>query len=475
MINTLRDGIIFKVLNEHKLEGIYFAAMEVLRRTGINVGVAEALELYKKAGCMVDGNRVRIPTRLIQNAVDSVPKRVTVCDRNGNPAMYLEGHNAYFGTGGDCANVIDLETGERRDGTYQDTVNFAKLVDTLPNIDFVMNMPIARDLPQSNSDLFHFKAMLENTTKPIIYSAWNVANLDSIIKICDAVSGSHDKFLMHPFAVFLAAEVSPLQITSEYAPLALYAAEKGIPQICGLSAIAGATAPITLAGAMTQALAEQLNMLLLSQLKNEGTPMIFHCAGPIPLDMSTLIGSYSSPEFVIFMAAMTEMAHFLGLPVFSFGGCSDSKIFDEQASLEGAMSMLVSAMAGGNLIHDVGYVEYGLTASLEMLTVMDEVAGFVKHMLGGVEVNPDTLLLNAIDEVGPGGDYLSHPSTLARFRSNWRPEIIDRQNYGDWDSTGRLTLGTRAKNNVRNILESHRPEPLEEELKATINEIIKAT
>ena len=472
MINNWGDGPVYRVLSDKKKEEIYLAAQEVLRRTGVKVTVPEAMELFKKAGCWVDGERVRIPGRLIDWALSVVPRRVTVCDREGNPAMYLEDGKAYYGTGGDCPTVIDPYTGERRRGRLQDVVDFARVTDALPNIDFVLNMAIAQDMPQAVSDLYHFEAMVNNTTKPLLYSAWSVENLQAIVEMCEVIAGGAEAFQRNPFAVFLVAEVSPLQITPGYAPLALFAAEKGLPVVVGLSAIAGGTAPVTLAGAMVQAQAELLTMLLLSQLKREGTPVIFHTAGPIPMDMSAMTASYGSPEFALFMGSMTEMAHYYGVPVFSFAGCSDSKCFDEQASMEGALTMFISAIAGGNLIHDVGYIESGLTSSFEMLVVMDEMAGYVKRMLGGIEVNPESLALDVIDRVGPGGEYLTDEYTLKHFRENWAPKLLDRSSYGTWCERGGRTLGQRAHERVLELLETYQAKPLDEDTRARISEIV---
>jgi len=333
-------------------------------------------------------------------------------------------------------------------------------------------MAIAQELPQSVSDLYHFEAMLNNTTKPLLFSAWNLQNLKAITEMCEIVAGGEEAFQRTPFAVLFGAEPSPLQISFEYAPKMLWLAGKGLPVIFAPTEAAGGTAPVTLAGAMVQGQAEMMASLLLVQLKREGAPFICSTSCPIPMDMSSMTASYASPEFNLFICAMTEMAHYHGLPIFSFGGCSDSKCFDEQASLEGAMSMFLSALSGGNLIHDVGYVESGLTSSYEMLAVMDEVAGFVKRILGGIEVSPQMLALDVIDEVGPGGEYLTHTHTYQHFRKNWVPKLLDRNNYSVWQERGGTTLRERAHKRVLSILDSHEPTPLDARVKMRISKIV---
>jgi trimethylamine--corrinoid protein Co-methyltransferase len=472
MIKNWGKGPEYRVLSDKKKEEIYLAALEVLRRTGLKVKVPEALELLRKAGCWVDGDRVRIPAHLIDWAIRAAPRRITLCDRDGTPAMYLEDGKSYFGTGGDCPTVIDPYTGERRQGMLQDVVDFARVADALPNIDFVLNMSIAQDVDQSVSDLYHFEAMVNNTKKPILYSAWNVETLKATVEMCEVISGGAEAFRRSPFAILFGANVSPLQITQEYTPMALYIAEKGLPLVCAPSEIAGGTAPVTLAGAMVQGQAEMLAMLLIVQLKREGTPFIFSVCGPIPMDMSTMTASYASPEFALTMGSMAEMAQYHGIPTFGFAGCSDSKCFDEQASMEGALTMLISALSGGNLIHDVGYIESGLTSSFEMLVVMDEMAGYVKRLMGGIEVNPETLALDVIDRVGPSGEYLSDEHTYDHFRENWMPGLLDRNTYSTWCEQGKLTLRQRANKKVLELLEIYQTEPLVEDIKTKLSEIV---
>ena len=472
MIGNWQDAPVYRVLTDKKKEQIYLAALEILRRTGLEVSVPAALQLFKKAGCWIDGNRVRIPASLVRWALSIAPSRIVMCDRAGDPAMYLEDGRAYFGTGGDCPTTIDLQTGERRHGELQDVVNFTRVTDALPNIDFVLNMAQAHDVPAAVSDLYHFEAMVNNTTKPIVYSAWNVENLKAIVDMCYAIAGGEEAFRRSPFAVLFGAEVSPLQMTNEFTPMALYTAERGLPLVFSPSPIAGGTAPVTLAGTMAQGHAEMLAMLVLVQLKREGTPYAIDVCGPQPMDMSSMTASYASPEFALEMGAMAEMAHYYGLPVMGFAGCSDSKCFDEQASMEGALTMLVSAMSGANLIHDVGYLEYGLTSSLEMLVVMDEVAGYVKRLLNGIEVNVETLALDVIDRVGPGGEFLTDEHTLRHFRRNWFPKLLDRRSYQTWRQNGSLTLRERAHNRVVSLLETHEPKPLGEAGRAAISAIL---
>jgi len=230
---------------------------------------------------------------------------------------------------------------------------------------------------------------------------------------------------------------------------------------------------VTLAAAMVQINGDMLSGLLLSQLQREGTPYILFAGCPQPMDMRTMIASYASPEFLLFQTGLTQLQHHLGLPTFGTAGCSDSKVFDQQAALEGAMSMMISVLSGANLIHDVGYIEYGSTSCFEQVVTMDEVAGELRFMLNGIRIDRDNLALDVIDEVGPGGQYVTHEHTLRHFREGFRPKVIgNRETFEVWSERGSKTLGDRAHARVLEILRTHVPKPLPDATVAALDKII---
>ncbi len=461
-----------QVLSADQKTQVHQATLELLRRTGVQVRVAQVRELLAKAGCWMDGERVRIPSHLIEWAIRTAPHRVVLCDRNGNPAMHLEGRKGYYGTGSDTPFVIDAYTGERRQAVLADVANVARLVDALPHIDFLMCMGIASDVTESISDLYHFREMVSHTAKPIVYTAWNRRNLESIIEMAEAVAGGAEALRRSPFCALYSEPISPLTHAEDSCEKLLYIAGKGLPVVYTPGMMIGGSAPVTVAGALVQANAEQLSGLLICQLIREGAPMI-GAGGILYMDMARGLISYAAPEFMLAMAALSEMCHFYGLPIFSFSGCSDSKLFDQQAAAEGSLWMLITALSGGNLIHDVGYIEGGLTTSYEMLVAMDEVAGLVKRFMRGVEINEETLALEVIDRVGPGGHFVAEEHTFRHFRQNWAPKLFDRATRGEWEAGGELTMGERATARVRAIFEQHTPSPLEPAARAKMDAVIR--
>jgi trimethylamine--corrinoid protein Co-methyltransferase len=474
MINSRYQAQItpgMQVLSESQLEEIHQSTLELLRRTGIQVLVPEVRDLLKKAGCWMDGERVRVPPHLIDWAVQTAPSRVVLCDRAGNPRMELEGRKGYYGTGSDTPFVIDPFDGKRRSAVLGDVENVAKLVDALEHIDFLMCMGIASDVTESLSDLYHFKTMLNHTMKPLVYTAWSRANLEAIIAMAEKVAGGAEELRRKPFCALYSEPISPLTHAEASCEKLLFLAGKGLPVVYTPGMLIGGTAPVTIAGALMQANAEQLTGLLICQLIREGAPVI--CGGGILfMDMSYGLISYAAPEFMLAMAALSEMCHYYRLPIFSFAGCSDAKEFDQQASAEGALWMLITALSGGNLIHDVGYIESGLTASYDMIVAMDEVAAMVKRFMRGVEIDQETLAMEVIDAIGPGGDFVGAEHTFRNFRRNWIPRLMDRASRGDWEAAGSKMMGDRTAERVREILENHQPEGLSAELNNELDAII---
>lgn len=462
-----------RVLTDEKIELIHLSTLEVLRRTGMAVKDANALSVFKKGGCYVDGERVRIPVHLVEWALRNTPPRVVLCGSNGNPSLFLEENNSYFGTGSDTPNIVDPYTKNRRLSVLKDIENVSKVVDYLPELSFVMCSGIASDVNPEISDIYHFNAMANNTQKPIVFTAWSIKNLKAIIEMAEIIAGGANKLRNNPFIALYTEPISPLTLAVESAQKLMYMAEKSLPVVFTPGLLTGATGPVTIAGGLIQANAEMLSGYVLANLINEGVPFIYG-GGVMPIDMRVSLMSYASPEFMLATSSLTDMARYYRLPMFSFAGCSDSNIFDQQATLESSLWILLSSLNGGNLIHDVGYINNGLTTAFEQIVVSNEVISMVRHITRGVELNDETLGLDLIDKIGPGGEFMSCEHTLQHFRNNFYPELIMRQPYEKWENEGSKDLGTRANEKVQYILENHRPRFLEEKIKAELNKMIAA-
>jgi trimethylamine--corrinoid protein Co-methyltransferase len=192
------------------------------------------------------------------------------------------------------------------------------------------------------------------------------------------------------------------------------------------------------------------------------------------MDMLSMQPTYSSPEAMVSQAGLCQIGRCLyDLPTWGFGGCSASKLVDEQAVNEAATYIMMSGLMGTNLVHDVGYLEFGLTYSFDLLVLCDEFIGQVRRMMDGIRVDQENLAVESIKRVGPGGHFLSDEHTLDHFRENWQPDLTDRKTYEEWKGRGSKSMGQRAKEKIKKIFERHRPEPLDPETDAKIDRILK--
>jgi len=463
----------FRLFNDAQLQEIHLASLEILRRTGVRVREAESLGLLRDAGCAVtDETLVRFPASVVEDALLYVPSRVVLCDRTGEPRLFLEGQRTYFGTGSDLPNALDLDTGERRLSLLSDVVNTARLVDALPNLDFVMSMALPSDVPVETSDRRSFLAMIENTVKPVIFTAWDENGLADIIAMAETVAGGPQRLALNPFLLAYLEPSSPLQHSEEALRKVLMMADHGLPFVYAPGPIEGASAPVTPAGSLAMANAEVLSGLVIAQLRRKGTPFVWG-SGSGPLDMRTMVGVYAGPEFMLHCMGMAELAHYYyHVPVWGFSGCSDSKLPDMQAGIESALWILWTALSGANLVHDVGYIESGLTCSYEMIVLCDEVIGFVRRLMRGIELSSETLALDVIDDVGPGGDYLGAAHTARHFRKAWYPKMMDRRSFHAWVEAGKPTALRTAQEFARETVAMHTPRPLPAETLEVLQAII---
>lgn len=469
-IDTLRPAI--HMLSDDQIQVIHQNSMDILSETGIWMEHEAARDLLLEAGAHQVEERIRIPPHLVMEAIDSAPAQIPMHNRLGELTMPLEGENVFFGSGSDCLFTIDVESGERRQTTDKDVERIARLCDGLEEIDFVMGMGSPWNVPPSDHYLHSFINMLRGTAKPILYTANDRSDMEDIYRIACAVVGGETILREKPFLLLYAEPISPLRFNEESVDKLLFCAEKGIPVTYVPSPNTGAGGPVTLAGAVALGNAECLLGLLLSQLVRRGTPFLYG-VNTAALDMRSTIVSYGSPEYPMGMAACRDLCRFYDLPVWGTAGATDSKVVDAQAGIEAAISIMFSCLCRCNLNHDVGYIEYGTTSSMEMLVVCDEIISEVRYMMGGVEVSERTLAREAIDRARPGGGFLDDDHTLEYWReAQWRPTLLRRERHGRWTEQGSKDMAARANERARGILAAHETPPLPDAAERTISQVL---
>lgn len=461
------------MLTEEHCQIIHNASLEILRRTGVRVFHEEALDLLRETDAIItDENLVRFPPGLVEWALDQPPSRITLCRRGTAQVQApLEGREVNFGPGSDCLNYLDPRTGENRSFQTQDVIDAIHVVDALPELTFCMSMGIPSDLETDNAYRWQFATMLEHTTKPIVFVCDDRADNESIVAMAAAAAGGIEELRLNPTLLLYSEPSTPLKHSETATEKLLYMAEQALPIVHSPAPMMGGTAPVTMVGGLALGNAEVLSSLVMHQLKHPGAPFVYG-SGLHHLDMKTTISVYSAPEFELARLAVAELGRFYHLPTWGYAGHSDSLEMDEQAAADAAFSVLVSLMAGSNLVHDVGYLEAGLTTSPEMIVFTAEMIDMLKHFTGGFTLNPETIALDVIHQVGQTGDFLSTDHTMEHFRSFWEPSLYNRKRMEDWDADGRPTLGDRLREKTISLIEDHQPDPLADSVQEEIAYIL---
>ncbi len=460
-------------LTESDKEAIYEASVEILSDVGTLVSHAEATAVLTTAGCRVGENgRVLVPRHVLERARETAPAVVDVFDRSGEPAMTLGGTRTYFGTGSDLLNVYDLESGEHRPSSLDDVARAARLVDGLPNLDFVMSSAYPNDVRPGHSWLLAFATMMRSTTKPIVAVADSGADLGAICGLAAALRGGGDELRRAPYFIVYDEPTSPLQNPASSVDKLLLCAAAGVP-VCYVPAMmAGATAPITVAGQVALGTAESLFGLVLHQLYRPGAPFIYGHGHPV-LDMQSAQSTYNSVEGYLCEMAMVEMAKWLDLPNFGNAGTSDAELVDAQAGMDIMIETLLVMQGGSNLNHNAGYLDFGLTGSLEGIVITDEAIALCRRLLRGIRVDRETLAVDVVAAVGPGGHFLGQPHTRKHLRTEqWRPTILNRDGREAWVRLGQPDLRERARFKALELLREHAPQPLTPPVAESIDRLL---
>jgi trimethylamine--corrinoid protein Co-methyltransferase len=450
----------YKPLTTDQVEQIHQGSLEILKRTGVQIEEPQALDLFRENGAEIDGNRVRIPEKLIQRALKSASKSVVLAGRDSANDLLLEGSRVHIGTGGAALQVLDLEQDSIRPATLQDAADMALLVDALPNIHFYLLPIYPTDIPEESVEISKFYAALKNTGKHVQGGVYTKRGLYNVVSMSEKIMGGSQTLRERPIVSFITSwMVSPLMFATDVTTLLIEVCQLGMPVVLSSAPMAGSTSPITLAGTLAQLNAEQLSGLTLTQLVNPGTPVII---GPIPATADMLSGSYlgGSIELGIANAAITQMAHYYQLPIYNSAGMTESKLPDIQAGIEKTQSVIQVALAGSNFIHHAaGMLEDMSTIAYEQFVLDNEILGMAMRAVRGIEVNPDSLALDVIDRVGPGNHFLTDKHTIKHIRSEYYfpSSVINRKSRAEWESDGKLDGRQQAIQIARELLENHQP------------------
>lgn len=451
-------------------ERIHMASLEILERVGVEVHDAKAREILGGNGADVDGKMVRLPTYMVERALDIAPSRLTLCDRHGEVAIRAWGYETTFGGGSDCLYVLDHRTGERRKAVLEDVREAATLMDALPNIDFVMSAFLPSDVEQEVYAHYQMEAMLNHTAKPIVFVTPDFEGCVTMVEVCEAVAGGAKEFRQRPFATCYINVTSGLVANQGALQKCIYLAEKGLPMLYIPLNAAGVNSPSTTAGCMATMNAGMLLGIVLAQSVRPGTPVAVPGWNGGPYNLQTMVGNYVLGDE---QGVATSMGKFYDLPVFGLGGSTDSKVLDQQSGAEVALSLFTAHLNGANIVHDCGFMDAGMQGSLQLIAMCNDWIGFIRAATAPVEVSEETLALDVVEELGPTGEYLSHDHTFEHLRDPYYSELADKRQYDDWVEQGASTMEERAAEQVETILAEHEPEPLPDDVREALREIVE--
>lgn len=464
----------YHAVTEQECEQLIKGAFRIMEEIGLQVLNETSRNRLADAGCTVEGDIVKIPSALVKNAIASAPSELVLYDRNGNEAIRAGGTNVYFGNGPTNPSYNDFETGERRSSLRSDVARNALVTDACPNVDFVMGLAQISDCDQRIADVVELRELLANTTKPIVAWGLDVDNFKAEVDMAAAVAGGTDKLQEKPFvAIFPGCPITPLVINEGLCDKLDYGIEAGLPIIWPTGPQLGSTAPVSVAGSISLGLAETFCGLVLSQLKKKGSVFMGGVV-IVGMDMATSQSGYGTPEHCLGESIIADVFHYLDLPMFQTAGVTDSKLVDEQSAIEVSMAVLSNVLSGGHMVHDVGFMDAAMSASLEQIVMCDEIIGYARRIGRGIDINDETMAFDAIKEIGPGGNFLTHEHTFMNLRKElWFPTLMDHRSYQSW-ITDPTDMRTRVKRKTAQILENHKPEALSDDVLAKLDAILKA-
>ena len=448
----------FEILDEKEVEAIHENALRLLKEVGVLFNYDPAVEILKKAGCKVEGQKVFFEKALVEELRALPPSEFILYGRiaendvvfNQNALVMIPCYGSPF--------VHDLDKG-RREGVREDFINFTKLTQESSHIDMVSTVPCEMtDIPMKKRTAEYIRTTLEYCDKPMVVSK-DVKTMQYAFEQCGILYGDRQSLIAKPRFISITDSFSPMSYDDTMLEMMIYCAENGIPQRIGGLGVAGLTTPVTLAGNLSQMTAEALAGIVLTQLIRPGVPVVLNNSSTCA-DMKSLGLALGAPESAMICVATAQMARFYGFPCRSGGAVSDAKVVDAQAGAESMMNLLTSALTGTNyILHACGILESYMVSSLEKFIVDEESCGIVKHLRKGIPVNEDTLAFDTMKQVGPQGEFVTHPHTLTQYRSLYNPRLFDRSSYHQWEEDGSEDIAVTANKEWKKRVESYvRPE-----------------
>jgi trimethylamine--corrinoid protein Co-methyltransferase len=467
----------YRPLSPEQIEIIHEASLKILEKTGITyeLGLEATVQMLEDNGAAIDRDRknIKFPKDLIAEQVAKAPEKVVLCGQDPKNDLNLTQNRVHLGTGGAAIKILDLETGKARATTLKDLYDVSRLVDQLENIHFLVRPCIPNDIEKKDYDINMYYACLSGSSKHVMSGVNDEQGLSNVIEMASMIAGSLENLQNRPFvSVITSFAISPLKLCTQSTLIMQEANRNRIPVALSCAPMAGSTSCLTMAGTLAQIHAEQMAGITICQLTNPGAPLLY---GGIPgmANLKTMGYLGGAVECGMMNAAIHQLAHHIKVPNYNSSGLTDSKVPDAQAGYEKALTTLLASMGGSNYIHhSAGMLESMLTIAHEQFIIDDEIIGNCCKVLKGIDVDAEHLALEVIDSVGPGGNFMTSPHTMAHMRKEYYNGngVTDSKSREKWVKDGSLDIRQRAVGMARKMLEKHTPSYIPDEIDKAIKE-----
>lgn len=464
----------FELLSSDEIEKIHGLSMEVLSETGIKVNVKKMREMLRENGCGIDEESriVTFPREVIERCLKTVPREFTLCGPAGEKEWTVNPEAQMFCGLSTAINMYDLETGDYRPTVIQDVVDHIVLMDHCDNIVANQMDLWPGDIPMQTIHTDTMRAWAKNCTKPYSLGAYGVMATRDMMNMLSIIMGGRENMKKHALTGIVSIQ-SPLSTAQIQIEGLMVFAEWGQPVICSPEAMAGTTAPVSLAGLLVQHNAEILAHIIMAQVVNPGTPVLYGSVSTIA-EMRRGTVALGAVETGMISAASAQLAHFYDIPIRAVAGATESKTMDLQCGMERQRSIMLAALGGVNYITCVGTLESTTAAAHELTVIDNEIIGAVMRAVRGIEVNDLNLAADIIRKVGPDGNYLMEEHTQMNFRKeHYIPGTASLEKRDIWEKDGMKNMTDRAAGRARKILAEHSENEIDPKLEAELDAYCK--
>ena len=462
-----------EILSPEDVRRIHTATLDVIESVGVRFPSERALDIWAAHGAQVDRESmvVKAPGHLIEEALKKAPPAYILAARDPAQDLPLDGNHVFVGTDGCGVEVLDLESGQRRRSCLQDVADIARVGDYTEEVAFHWVAVSAQDYPPQTRSLWELAAIWENSTKHAqTESIYSEREARAAVEMAAAIVGGKEALRQRPVLSVMECTAPPLGHDGGSLDAALVAAEFGLPTGFMTMTSCASTAPATLAGNLVVGNAEVISGLALIQLAYPGAP-VFYAAAQTVMDLRT--GGYTGggPEDFLFGAATNVLSDFYNVPLSMGSFATGAKTANWQAGIENSLSTFMASIVMSDMLLGVGLLHGSRIWSYEQMLLDCEIFGIVRKMMEGIVVDDETLALDAIRAVGPGGNFLSQKHTKRHMRELWVPRYFDRRPYNVWEER-QDGAWEWAHEEARRILATHQPDPLDPTLSAEFRRII---